>query len=281
MNHLPKFQIETSGIESAVTSLGRSAVNFGLKLIAAIAIFTIGMWLAGKITNGLKNIMERRKLDASLQSFLISLISIVLKIFVVVIVLTTVGVQMTSIVAVLGAASLAIGMALSGTLQNLAGGIVILLFKPFRVGDTIETASGKTGVVRRIMIFTTELRTFDNQTIYLPNGALANGVITNLSRGGAQRADLSVSIAYGDRVDVARREILGILGRDERVLDTPAPSVFVSALGDSAVNLTARFWVKYGDMGAVTADVMEKIYDAFPKKKLRFPFPQMDVHVAK
>lgn len=281
MNHLPKFQIETSGIESAVTSLGRSAVNFGLKLIAAIAIFTIGMWLAGKITNGLKNIMERRKLDASLQSFFISLISIVLKIFVVVIVLTTVGVQMTSIVAVLGAASLAIGMALSGTLQNLAGGIVILLFKPFRVGDTIETASGKTGVVRRIMIFTTELRTFDNQTIYLPNGALANGVITNLSRGGAQRADLSVSIAYGDRVDVARREILGILGRDERVLDTPAPSVFVSALGDSAVNLTARFWVKYGDMGAVTADVMEKIYDAFPKKKLRFPFPQMDVHVAK
>ncbi len=281
MNHLPKFQIETSGIESAVTSLGSSAVNFGLKLIAAIAIFTIGMWLAGKITNGLKNIMERRKLDASLQSFLISLISIVLKIFVVVIVLTTVGVQMTSIVAVLGAASLAIGMALSGTLQNLAGGIVILLFKPFRVGDTIETASGKTGVVRRIMIFTTELRTFDNQTIYLPNGALANGVITNLSRGGAQRADLSVSIAYGDRVDVARREILGILGRDERVLDTPAPSVFVSALGDSAVNLTARFWVKYGDMGAVTADVMEKIYDAFPKKKLRFPFPQMDVHVAK
>lgn len=281
MNHLPKFQIETSGIESAVASLGRSAVNFGLKLIAAVAIFTIGMWLAGKITNGLKNIMERRKLDASLQSFLISLISIVLKIFVVVIVLTTVGVQMTSIVAVLGAASLAIGMALSGTLQNLAGGIVILLFKPFRVGDTIETASGKTGVVRRIMIFTTELRTFDNQTIYLPNGALANGVITNLSRGGAQRADLSVSIAYGDRVDVARREIMGILGRDERVLDTPAPSVFVSALGDSAVNLTARFWVKYGDMGAVTADVMEKIYDAFPKKKLRFPFPQMDVHVAK
>lgn len=281
MNPLPKFQIETSGIESAVASLGRSAVNFGLKLIAAVAIFTIGMWLAGKITNGLKNIMERRKLDASLQSFLISLISIVLKIFVVVIVLTTVGVQMTSIVAVLGAASLAIGMALSGTLQNLAGGIVILLFKPFRVGDTIETASGKTGVVRRIMIFTTELRTFDNQTIYLPNGALANGVITNLSRGGAQRADLSVSIAYGDRVDVARREIMGILGRDERVLDTPAPSVFVSALGDSAVNLTARFWVKYGDMGAVTADVMEKIYDAFPKKKLRFPFPQMDVHVAK
>ena len=281
MNHLPKFQIETSGIESAVTSLGRSAVNFGLKLIAAIAIFTIGMWLAGKITNGLKNIMERRKLDASLQSFLISLISIVLKIFVVVIVLTTVGVQMTSIVAVLGAASLAIGMALSGTLQNLAGGIVILLFKPFRVGDTIETASGKTGVVRRIMIFTTELRTFDNQTIYLPNGALANGIITNLSRGGAQRADLSVSIAYGDRVDVARREIMGILGHDERVLNTPAPTVFVSALGDSAVNLTARFWVKYGDMGAVTADVMEKIYDAFPKKKLRFPFPQMDVHVAK
>lgn len=281
MNPLPKFQIETSGIESAVASLGRSAVNFGLKLIAAVAIFTIGMWLAGKITNGLKNIMERRKLDASLQSFLISLISIVLKIFVVVIVLTTVGVQMTSIVAVLGAASLAIGMALSGTLQNLAGGIVILLFKPFRVGDTIETASGKTGVVRRIMIFTTELRTFDNQTIYLPNGALANGVITNLSRGGAQRADLSVSIAYGDRVDVARREIMGILGHDERVLDTPAPSVFVSALGDSAVNLTARFWVKYGDMGTVTADVMEKIYDAFPKKKLRFPFPQMDVHVAK
>lgn len=278
MDALTALNIETTSLESAVSSLGRMVVRFGVKLLAAIGIFVVGIWIANRVTDALRRLMERRQVEASLQTFLVSFINILMKIFVVIIVLATVGVHMTSIIAVLGAASLAVGMALSGTLQNLAGGIVILLFKPFRVGDTIETASGKSGVVRRIMIFTTELRTFDNQTIYLPNGALSNGIITNLSRGQMRRADIMISIAYGDKISLARQVILDVLVHDARVLSDPGPVVFVSALDDSAVKLTVRFWARYTDMATVTADIMEEIYARFPKKKLRFPFPQMDVH---
>ena len=221
-----KLKIETDSIESIIATLGQGAISFGMKLLAAIAILVVGMWLSNRLVRSLKRVMEKRKLEASLTSFLISFLNILLKIFVVVIVLTTVGVQMTSIVAVLGAASLAVGMALSGTLQNFAGGIVLLVFKPFKVGDTIETASGQTGVVKKIMIFTTELHTFDNQVIYLPNGALANGEITNMSQGEIRRADLTVSISYGDKVEDARRAILAILKKDKRVLSDPEPSVY-------------------------------------------------------
>ena len=195
--------------------------------------------------------------------------------------LTTVGVQMTSIVAVLGAASLAVGLALQGTLQNFAGGIVILLFKPLRVGDIIETASGKVGVVKKIMIFTTELHTFDNQVVFLPNGTLANGIITNLSDGKNRRTDLSISISYGDDVARARAAILLILKKDKRILSNPAPVVFVANLADSSVVLTVRFWTHYADMLTVAADINEQLYMTLPKKKIHFPFPQIDVHITK
>ncbi|MDE6477909.1 MAG: mechanosensitive ion channel, partial [Alphaproteobacteria bacterium] len=272
-------QFDPSNLHSLLQSLMQAGLNFTLRLMTAIAILSVGMWLSGRLTRVVVRGMQRRKLEESLISFLGSFVSIISKVFVFVVVLTTVGVQMTAITAALGAAALAIGMALSGTMQNVAGGIVILFFKPFKIGDTIVTASGKSGVVKRIMIFTTELKTFDNQTIYLPNGALSNGEITNLSRGGARRTDLVIGIAYGDKVDVARAVIMDILARDARVLQNPEPSVFVSALGDSAVNLTVRFWTKYADLAPTTAAVTEEIYNAFPKKKLNFPFPQMDVHV--
>ncbi len=281
MNSATKALVENVSLESIITSLGHSAISFGLKMLAAIFIFSVGMWLANRFTKSLARVMERRKVDLSLRSFTLSFVNILMKIFVVVIVLTTVGVQMTSIVAVLGAASLAIGMALSGSLQNVAGGIIILFFKPFRVGDTIKTASGDTGVVKRILIFTTELHTFDNQVVFLPNGALSGGVITNLSRGTNRRTDLSVGIAYGDNVAAARLAILQVLTRDTRVLQNPQPSVFVSSLGDSAVNLTVRYWTKYADQAACNADILEQIYIALPKKKINFPFPQLDVHVVK
>ena len=275
------LNIEKSGIDAALESLIQSAVNFGIKILVAILIFSIGIWVSNKITRSFKKLMQIRDFDPSLQSFLGSFINILLKIFVFVIVLTTVGVQMTSIVAVLGAASLAVGMALQGTLQNFAGGIVILMFKPFRVGDTIETASGKIGVVKKIMIFTTELHTFDNQVVFLPNGALANGIITNLSHGKNRRVDLTVSISYGDDVARARAAILLILKKDNRVLKNPAPVVILSGLGASSVDLAVRFWASYEDMFAVAADVNEKIYETLPKKKINFPFPQMDVHIVK
>lgn len=281
MEVLDKLEIETSSIEAILSSLGEIVVSFGLKLVSAIAILVIGMWLTNRFMRMLRRAMEKRKFDASLATFLYSFINILLKVFVVIICLTTVGVQMTSIVAVLGAASLAVGMALSGTLQNFAGGIVILLFKPFKVGDTIETATGKVGVVKKIMIFTTELHTFDNQVVYLPNGALANGEITNMSDGAIRRTDLNLSIAYGDKVDVARRVILDLLKKDERVMQSPEPIVFVKNLGDSGVELVVRYWSKYSDVLSSSMDFLELIYETLPKKKISFPFPQMDVRITK
>ena len=275
------LEVEPSKIDEALQSLIQAGVNFGMKLLVAILILVGGIWLANKITRSFKKVMQIRDFDPSLQSFLGSFINVLLKTFVFIIVLTTVGVQMTSIVAVLGAASLAIGLALQGTLQNFAGGVIILMFKPFRVGDIIETASGKVGVVKKIMIFTTELHTFDNQVVFLPNGALANGVITNMSYEKDRRTDLEISISYGDNVETARKAILEVLKKDKRILKSPAPSVFVSSLGDSSVVLTVRFWTSFVDMLATAADIKEQLYVTLPKKKVHFPFPQMDVHIVK
>lgn len=264
-----------------INGLLGGAVDFCLRLIAAVAILWVGMWIAKRITRSVKFAMERRELEPSLISFTSSFVNILARIFVIIIVLTTVGVQMTSIVAVLGAAALAVGMALSGTFQNFAGGIIILFLKPFKVGDVIQTASGRTGTVKKIMIFTTELHTFDNQVVFIPNGPLANGEIINLSDRKNRRAEIKIGISYGDSVDVARKVILDVLGKDARILKTPEPSVFVSDLGDSAVVLTVWYWTKYADNFATMGDIREALYKALPKKKVNFPFPQVDVHVKK
>jgi small conductance mechanosensitive channel len=268
-------------LENIINSLGTIAIQHSLKLLSAIVIFTVGMWLANRLTKSAKRIMQARDLEPSLQTFFGSFVGIVLKILVVVIVLTTAGVQMTSIVAILGAASLAIGMALSGTLQNFAGGIVILIFKPFQVGDEVQTSTGKTGTIAKIMIFTTEMHTADEQVIYLPNGPLSNSEIINLSRQKNRRIDIVVGIAYGDDTDVARKVVLDILAKDNRVLQKPAPAVFVKNLSDNSVDLNIRFWTRYSDYYTTQPDVKELIYKTFPKKKLHFPFPQMDVHIGK
>ena len=276
-----KVQASAAALKDMISSLTGMAVDFGLKLLAAIIVLAGGMWIAKRIARSFKRMLERRKADASLVSFLGSFINILLRIFVVIISLATVGVQMTSIVAVLGAASLAVGMALSGTMQNFAGGIIIMFLKPFKVDDIITTADGKTGVVKKIMIFTTEIHTFDNQVILLPNGTLSNSQITNLSMTDTRRADLSIAISYGDNIDVARKEIIAIIKADKRVLKDPAPVVFVAELADSAVVLGVRYWTKSGDMLPSRGDMMEVIYNKLPKKKIHFPFPQMDVHVKK
>ena len=276
-----KIQASALELKDMISTLTSMGVDFALKLVAALVVMIGGMWIAKRLANSFKRVLSRRKLDASLVSFLSSFINIILRVFVIIISLTTVGVQMTSIVAVLGAASLAIGMALSGTMQNFAGGIIIMFLKPFKVGDVIESTEGKTGVVKKIMIFSTEIRTFDNQVVLLPNGALANGRITNLSGATTRRAELSISISYGDDVDIARREILAVVRADKRVLADPAPSVFVSNLGDSAVVLTVWYWTKFADNVPSRGDMLEAIYKRLPKKKIHFPFPQMDVHVKK
>ncbi|MBO7644760.1 MAG: mechanosensitive ion channel [Alphaproteobacteria bacterium] len=268
-------------INSVIVTLGRIVADFGMKLLAAIAIWVVGFWLVKKIVASISFGMKKHNVDPSLSSFTLSFLNITLKVFVIIIILTTLGVQMTSIVAVLGAASLAVGMALSGTLQNVAGGMVILLFKPFRVGDIIVTSDGKTGTVQKIMIFTTQINTFDNQVLFLPNGALSNGIITNLSMGETRRTDINVAISYGDNVEKARELVLKILAKEKRILKKPAPIVILSSLDDSAVTLTVRYWTNFVDLMPVRGEIIEKIYTEFPKHKLHFPFPQMDVHVKK
>lgn len=273
--------LSSINLHDILQQLIQGAVRFSFRLMTAVAILSVGLWLSARLTKIVRRGMERRKLEPSLQSFLTSFVSIISKIFVFVVVLTTVGVQMTAITAALGAAALAVGMALSGTMQNVAGGLVILFFKPFKVGDSIATASGQEGVVKKIMIFTTELHTFDNETVFLPNGALANGEITNLSRGVVRRVDLPVGISYGDNVDAARRVIMDILEKDKRVKQNTPPMILVSSLADSSVVLTVRFWTTWSDLVAVKSDILEQIYETLPKKKLNFPFPQLDVHLVK
>lgn len=268
-------------LDSLIVKLGQIVAEFGTRLIGAVAIWVIGFWIVKKIVASISFSMKYHNVEPSLASFLQSFLSITLKVFVIIIILTTLGVQMTSIVAVLGAASLAIGMALSGTLQNVAGGMVILVFKPFSVGDAIVTSDGKMGIVKKIMLFTTELHTFDNQVLFLPNGALSNGVITNLSKGKKRRTDISVGISYGDDVERARKVVLKILANDKRVLKNPEPIVLLSSLDDSAVTLTVRYWTTFDDLYGAQADILETIYREFPKNNLNFPFPQMDVHMKK
>ncbi len=264
------LNLENYSFDTIIASLGKILTDFGLKLISAIVILTVGIWLSNKLVNALKKIMEKRKLEASLKTFIYSFVNILLKIFVFIIVLTTIGVQMTSIIAVLGAASLAIGMALSGTLQNFAGGVIILLFKPFKVGDSIETATGDIGVVKQITIFTTELNTFDNQVVFLPNGALANGVITNLSNGKIRRDDIKLSLAYGNNIQNVRKYIMKILNGKPEILQSPKPEVFIDALTPLAVSLTIRYWCNYSDMSALKDDILENIYTELPKKNIHF-----------
>jgi len=276
-----KVQASASALKDMIASFSGMAVDFGLKLIAAIVVLVGGMWIAKRLSNSFKRVLKRRNAEPSLITFLGSFMNIVLRILVVIISLATVGVQMTSIVAVLGAASLAIGMALSGTMQNFAGGIIIMFLKPFKVGDIITTPDGKTGIVKKIMIFTTEIHTFDNMVILQPNGALSNSQVINMSINETRRMDFNVAISYGDNVDVARKEIITILRADKRVLREPEPMVFVADLADSAVILGVRYWTAGADCIPSRGDMLEKIYKQLPKKKIHFPFPQMDVHVKK
>ncbi|MFV0419821.1 MAG: mechanosensitive ion channel family protein [Dysgonomonas sp.] len=262
-------------------AFGNSAIHFGIKLLIAIGIFVIGLWIVRKFMKSMRKMMDAKHIDPSLKTFLTSTVSILLKILVLVIVLATVGIEMTSIVAILGAASLAIGMALSGTLQNFAGGVVILTIKPFEIGDLIETDNGHLGFVKGIMIFTTRIRTFDNRIIYLPNGNLVNGALTNHTKERRRRIDAVFGISYGDDVAKARNLLIEILENDKRVHKNPAPAVYLNSLSDSSVDIIVKFWTDFDNYYNLQYELAEKVYNEFPKNGLNFPFPQMDVHFDK
>ena len=252
--------------------------EWGPKLVGAIIVLIIGLWLSKKITQTFGKLLEKRKVDVSLIPFLKNLVGILLKVLVLLTVMGMIGVQMTSFIAILGAASLAVGMALSGTLQNFAGGVIILIFKPISVGDFIE-AQGFTGTVKEIGIFTTVLNTLDNKVVIIPNGPLSTGALINYSKEPLRRVDWSFGIAYGDNMDDFKKAIQDFISEDERILKDPAHFIGLSELGASSVNFAVRAWVKAEDYWGVFFDMNEKVYKRFNSYNLNIPFPQMDVHV--
>lgn len=253
-------------------------MQYGPKLIGAIITLIVGLWIVKRISKFFNKSLEKKEVDPSLRPFLSSMLNTLLKVFLVVSVLSMMGIEMTSFVAILGAAGLAVGLALSGTLQNFAGGVIILILKPFKVGDFIE-AQGYSGSVSSIQIFNTILKPPDNKTIIIPNGGLSTGALTNYSTEPTRRVDWTVGIGYGDDIEKARKILLDILTSDERVFKDPAPFIQVSALADSSVNLATRVWVNSGDYWPVSMETNEKIYNEFNKQGINIPFPQMDVHV--
>ncbi|BDD00414.1 mechanosensitive ion channel family protein [Persicobacter psychrovividus] len=253
-------------------------LTYGPKLIGALFILIIGLWLTSYLTHFFQKMMDKKKFDENLQPFLSSLFNAILKVLVVLSALGTLGIEMTSFVAILGAAGLAIGMALSGTLQNFAGGVMLLIFKPFKIGDFIE-AQGHSGTVKAIQIFVTILKTPDNKTIFVPNGPLSNNSLINYSTESTRRLDWTFGIGYGDDLAKAMDLLKEVLAEESRLLPAPEHFIALSEMGDSSVNIVVRAWVKSENYWPVHFDINKKVYDTFNAKGISIPFPQMDVHL--
>jgi small conductance mechanosensitive channel len=271
----------TQTTESSFTNpdwIMEKIVEYGTSLLFAVAVIVIGFWIVKRINKLVRRTFEKKDFDPSLETFLASTIAITLRILVIITALSQLGIEMTSFVALLGAAGLAIGMAFSGTLSNLAGGVMILFFKPYKVGDFIE-AQGEKGTVKELRIFNTILITLDNKTVIIPNGPLANGNMINYSTQTKRRVDFTVGIAYGDDYDTAKNTLLEFVKDDPRIIDAEDNFIGLVELADSSVNLTLRVWCKTEDYWAVFFNMNERIYKEFGSKGLNIPFPQMDVHV--
>jgi len=256
-------------------------LTYGPKLVGAILVWIIGGIIIKTLVKSFEKILNKREIDPSLKPFLKGMVAALLKVMLVISVLGMLGIEMTSFVAILGAAGLAVGMALSGTLQNFAGGVMILIFKPFKNGDLVE-AQGHTGIVSEIQIFNTILKTLDNKTIIIPNGGLSTSSMVNYSTEDTRRVDWTFGIGYGDKTGNAKEVLTRLMAEDNRILNAPEePFVAVSELGDSSVNFAVRAWVKAEDYWGVYFDMNEKVYNTFDEKGLNIPYPQMDVHVHK
>jgi small conductance mechanosensitive channel len=265
-------------MENLIGKIWELLTIYGLKVIAAIVVFIVGRWIAKGLTKFAENMMNKRQVDPTIVSFAANMTYIALLVFVVLAALGQLGIQTTSFIAVIGAAGLAIGLALQGSLANFAAGFLMIIFRPFKVGDYIEGA-GVAGTVEAIQIFTTQLRTPDNKTVIIPNGALTAGNITNWSAKGTRRVDLVMGIGYGDDIDKAKQIMADVLAKDERILKDPAPKIAVVELADSSVNFVVRPWVKSEHYWDVYCDTTETIKKSFDAQGISIPFPQRDVHM--
>jgi small conductance mechanosensitive channel len=257
-----------------------SGISWGTNILIAAAILIIGMIVVKKVSSIFTKVLKTKEFDQSLTTFLVSMVTISLKVLVVITALGMLGVEMTSFIALLGAAGLAIGMAFSGTLGNFAGGIMILIFRPYKVNDYIS-AQGEEGVVKEIQIFNTVLLTVDNKTIIVPNGAMANGNMTNFTFQDTRRVDFTVGIGYGDDYDTAKSVLQGFINVDDKILKDPQSFIGLAELADSSVNLTVKVWCKTEHYWDVFFKMNERIYKEFEGAGLNIPYPQMDVHIHK
>lgn len=256
------------------------SVNAGGRILGAVIIFIVGRFLISFLNKFVAKLLARRHIDASIQSFVKSLVNILLTILLIIAVISKLGVETTSFAALLASAGVAIGMALSGNLQNFAGGLIVLLLRPYKVGDLIES-QGITGTVREIQIFHTILVTADNKVIYIPNGSLSSGTVTNYSREETRRVEWIVGVEYGEDYEKVERTVRRILAADSRVLSTPEPFIALHALDASSVNVVIRVWVKSSDYWGLYFDMNKTIYNVFNQEGIGFPFPQLTVHQAK
>lgn len=255
-------------------------IPWGLNIAFAVAILLLGRWVVSIITNIVSGLLKKSKMDVILVNFITSILRTVLFLFVVIAAMDKLGVNTTSLVALLGAAGLAVGLALQGSLQNFAAGVMLIVFRPFKAGDFIE-AAGISGTVEKINIFSSTLRTGDNREIIVPNGSIYGGVITNFSARSTRRIDMIVGIGYDSDLKLARQTLEDIINADERILKDPATLIAVSELAESSVNFVLRPWVKSSDYWAVKFDLNEKIKLTFDEKNITIPYPQMDIHIEK
>ena len=270
--------LTVSDIYDAVTSF---ALTFVIKLVQIALIWFVGRWLGRRLINIVKAVMDRRAGNETVRGFLLSLIDVVIMLVLLIIIIGVIGIDTSSFIALFASAGVAVGMALSGTLQNFAGGVIILLFRPFKVGDFIE-AQGVSGTVKEIQIFNTLVHTGDNKVILLPNGPVSTGIINNYSREPKRRLDFTFSIAYGDDYEKAKEVLMRLIKEDSRVLDNPAaPFVALSALGASSIDITVRVWCKQEDYWGIKFDLNKKVYEIFPKEGLNFPYQTLTLHVEK
>lgn len=266
-------------IPKIIDKLVEWGINVGKDLIGAILIYIIGRFIIRQISRLVAKILEKRKLEISVQTFLKSLLSILLNLILAFAIVSRLGVETTSFAAILASAGVAIGMALSGNLSNFAGGLIILVFKPFKVGDYID-GQGASGTVKEIQIFHTILSTVDNRIIYVPNGSLSSNAITNYSKQETRRAEWVFGVEYGEDYERVKAVLERIIAADERILQTPAPFISLGSLSASSVDIKVRVWTKTADYWDVMFDMNRIVYATFNKEGIGFPFPQLTVHQA-
>lgn len=270
----------TVQITNAVERLIDTGIELGERVLGAIIILVIGKFLINWLNRLFARILEKRKIDPSIQSFLKSMVNILLLVMLILAVIGKLGIELTGFAALLASAGVAIGMALSGNLQNFAGGLIILLFRPYKVGDYIDASTGTSGTVKEIQIFHTILITPDNKMVYVPNGSMSSGVITNYSLMDTRRLEWNFGVDYGEDFGRVEKVLRRIIESDPRILATPAPFIELGELAASSVNIKVRVWVKSSDYWDVFFFMNQTVYATFNQEGINFPFPQLTIHKA-